>query len=120
MYSLFQQRTFPFTTDDHMLQNRVGHSSHNETDPISCHRIFRKMSRSYPFCSDRHQRKPEQQMKISPENTSVDLFYCLKEVMMIVPVDSYINKTENISENSWDERLENGPAAPFRNLRFKN
>jgi hypothetical protein len=40
-------------------------------------------------------------------------------MMMIVPVDSYIDKTENISQKLRKKRFETGPAVSFRNFQLK-
>jgi hypothetical protein len=40
-------------------------------------------------------------MQVGPQDVAVYVSRCLQEVMMIVPIDSDVDETQNITEKYW-------------------
>lgn len=85
-------------TDKRMNQKPIGNGAHKQDEAIEQDRRGFKMVFAHPARNEGQQRKPENQVKICPENGTVHMTYGVKQVMMIVPVDADIGETENIAE----------------------
>jgi hypothetical protein len=75
---------------------------------------------SHPGRRERDQRELEQQVPIGPENRPSDLFGDREHMVMVVPVDTDVDKTQNVTQQHWNQRPQCVQAAPLRHLEFQN
>jgi hypothetical protein len=51
---------------------------------------------TFPFGDEWEQGQPEKEMKAGPEDFAVHVPACVEHVMMVVPIDSQVDKAENV------------------------
>src|ERR1700744_3788549 len=73
-----------------------------------------------PRRRERNQRQPEKQMQIRPQNPTRNLVAGMQHVMMIVPVNPHINKTEHITQENRQEWNERCNAVPLWRLQLQH
>src|SRR5437016_10161660 len=78
------------------LEYRVRQSRHNEHKAVHRGGQRREVIFSGPVRHEGHQGEPEEQMEIGPENLAVHAVARLEHVMMIVPINTEENKTQNV------------------------
>ena len=59
-------------------------------------------------------------MKIGPKNDSVHVLHSVEHVMMIVPINPNINKTEDIAEKYRKKRLKSAKVIARRRFHLEN
>lgn len=74
----------------------------------------------HPCRDERCERQPEEQMEVCPKHTTINMFYRLKQVMMVAPVDSEEDKTESIAEEDRQQGSERSEVRPCRRPKFQN
>src|SRR5881296_1004758 len=94
-HSNCQLRSRPLQANKTALEYRVRQGSHYEHKAVHRCGQRREVIFSRPVRHERHERKPEQQMEIGPENLAVDTVARLEHVMMIVPINTEENKTQD-------------------------
>jgi hypothetical protein len=92
--------------EDRVLQERIGHCRKQQDDSVKRHGCRREGVFAHPAGDERDQRQPEQEMQVGPQNAAIHLTDNLKQVVMVVPVNSQIDKTEQVAEEDGKQRLE--------------
>ena len=59
-------------------------------------------------------------MEVSPEDAAADVFRGMKHGMVIVPVNSNANKTEDIAKKDQQQRFQRRQLELVRHLQFQN
>src|SRR6266513_3871805 len=59
-------------------------------------------------------------MKVCPQNAATDLVCGLEQMMMIVPVDAQVDKTEYIAQKHWQQWLQSGKLDRVRHVQFQH
>src|SRR5215475_14122522 len=70
---------------------------------------------SHPCGSERYQGKTKQEDEIGPENSSRHAFRRVQEVMMIVPIDSQVQITQNVRQKNGNNGFK---GVQVRSLRY--
>src|SRR5215472_596541 len=84
-------------------QDVVGKSIQPQHGPVQSNRQWRKIVLTHPARDKGGQRQPEQQMQIGPQDATIDVPDQLKQMVMIVPVDTQKHKTQDVAQNFWQE-----------------
>ena len=80
----------------------------------------REMILAHPAGDERHQRQPEQQVQVRPEDPAVDSMRGLEHVMMVVPVDAEHDEAEHVGEGDRDQGTERFPIRSVWNLQLQD
>lgn len=59
---------------------------------------------AHPSGDKGDQGKPEQQVQVGPENSAVDMATGMQHVVVIVPVNAQIDKTQHIGQKNGKDR----------------
>lgn len=92
------------TSNNGLLKYGIGHGRHEENGSIKGHGGRRELVFAHPARGERDQTQPEQQVQVGPKDTSVHVLGGVKEVMVIVPIDPYVNEAEQVTEEHRPKR----------------
>src|SRR5207245_2559617 len=84
-------------------QNKIRDPGKQQDAAIGRHRSGREMVLSHPGRCERGKGKPKEKVQVCPQNLASDVLRCLKQMMMIVPVDTYVEKTENVTKKNGNQ-----------------
>jgi len=59
-------------------------------------------------------------MKVGPQYSAIDVFGCVQEVVMIVPVDTKIDKTHYVAQEDGPEWSQRSQTRVVRSAQFKH
>ena len=59
---------------------------------------------SHPCRRERHERKPEEEVHVRPENAPIHVIGHLHQMVMIVPVDTEVHKAQDVREKERQDR----------------
>jgi hypothetical protein len=59
-------------------------------------------------------------VKIRPKQFSIHPIHHVEEVMVIIPVDAYIQKAQHIADEYWNERFKIADVIRMGNFQFKD
>src|ERR1700739_2951664 len=100
--------------DERLGQNEIRYTGKKQHDAIKRDRPRRIVVLANPSCGEGRERKPEQQVEISPEDRSGNTFRRVQEVVMIVPVDADVNETEDVTQEDGNHRPKRFKRRPGR------
>ncbi len=75
---------------------------------------------AHPARRKRYQRQPEQQQHIRPQHLAADRACRLKHMVMVVPIDAQIDKTQNIRQKHRHQRPQSLDIGPMRHLQLQH
>ena len=81
-------------------QYKVRDPGKQQDATVGRNRSRREMVLSHPSRRKRGKRKPKEKVEVCPENLAGDMLRGLKQMVMIVPVNAYVEKTENIAKEN--------------------
>lgn len=87
-------------------QYKVRDPSKQQDATVDRNRSRREMVLPHPSRYKRGKREPKKKVEVCPKNLAGDVVRSLKQMMMIVPVDTYVEETENVTEkkgNQWKQ-----------------
>src|SRR5690348_1600228 len=73
---------------------------------VDRNRSRREMVLPHPSRYKRGKREPKEKVEVCPKNLTGDVVRSLKQRMVIVPVDTYVDETENVTKkngNHWNQ-----------------
>jgi hypothetical protein len=73
----------------------------------------------HPGGGERNERQPEQEVDVGPQHHAVDMADQMKEMMVVVPVDGYVDKAQHIAEKNRDHRCQGAEAGILRYLHLQ-
>src|SRR5690242_970937 len=79
-------------------KDSISNGVHKENKPVQGNRPRGEMIFTHPSRNKGYQRKPEKQMEVSPENCSVYRPHGVQHVVVIAPVNTYVNEAQDITE----------------------
>jgi hypothetical protein len=74
----------------------------------------------HPAGHERHQREPEEQVQVGPEDGSVDIPGGVQHVMVVVPVDPQEHEAQHVAEEHGQERLQGSEVGTVRDLQLQH
>ena len=105
---------------DAQNQDRICHPRHQQVECIEEYRPLREVVLAHPAGGERHQRKPKQQEQIGPKDAAADPPCRVEEMMMVVPVDTDVNKAQHIAEEDGQQIAQVFQFHAMRDLEFQN
>ena len=105
---------------DAQRQNGVGDPGHQQVERINKHRPPREVVFAHPPGGERHQRQAEQQEKIGPQDAAAHPAGGMQHMVVIVPVDADIHKTQNVAEEYRSQFPKVRQLRAVRNLQFEH
>src|SRR5215472_12587466 len=87
-------------------QYEVRHPGKQQDATVDRNRSRREMVLPHPSGYKRGKGEPKEKVEVCPKNPAGDVVSCLKQMMMIVPVDTNVQETENVTEkngNQWKQ-----------------
>ena len=106
--------------DDHLLQDRVGDGGQKHHHPVNGGRQRGEVILAHPAGDERHERQPEEEVQVRPQNLSVDSVCGVEHVVMIVPVDAQVDEAQHVSQKHRHEGPERFPVGPMRDPQFQH
>ena len=73
-----------------------------------------------PGSHKRDQRQPEKQMNVCPQNRSGNVFHRMKQMMMVIPVNGNIDKTDDITDKLRGKIPQRLPVGTMGNFQFQH
>src|SRR5690606_26984776 len=95
-------------------QNAPGNTGQQQDNPVKGRGDRLKMAFTHIGRGKREKGQPEQQMKVHPKDPAVDLLCSMHQMMMVVPINAQINKTQYISDQGRKHAVEIFKTLPFR------
>ena len=87
-------------------QYKVRDPGKQQDATVDRNRKRREMVLPHPSRYKRGKREPKEKVEVCPKNLAGDVVRSLKQMMMIVPVDTHVEETENVTEkkgNQWKQ-----------------
>ena len=87
-------------------QYKVRDPSKQQDATVDRNRKRREMVLPHPSRYKRGKREPKEKVEVCPKNLAGDVVRSLKQMMMIAPVDTHVEETENVTEkkgNQWKQ-----------------
>src|SRR6185295_3667594 len=75
---------------------------------------------THPTTDEGKEGEPEQKVQIRPEHSSRNMLTGVQHVMMVVPVDPYVDKAQHITKKHRNERYEVLRRMAMGNLQFQD
>lgn len=96
--------------DFHKLKgkNRVSHSAHEQEDTVDRNGDAGIVALGHPTGAEWDEREPKEEVIIGPEDRTSDSLYGLEHVVVVVPVDTKKDETEDVAANGREEGGEVG------------
>src|SRR5215472_3172464 len=110
----------PLRTDDRLLEQHVSDCRHQQHHSVECGGHRGEMVFPHPPGGEWKQGKPEQQVQIGPEHCARHPGAGMEHVMMIVPVNTNIEKTHDVAEEHRQYRYQGFQAAALRYLHLQH
>ena len=95
-------------------------NSQSSQKTVGSHRHGGEVIPAHPRRDEGNQRKPEQEVQVRPEDSAIDVLDRLHQVMVIVPVDAEMNKTEHITGQHRRQRLQRRPGGSVRYIELQH
>src|SRR6516162_499366 len=73
---------------------------HQQGDAVERGRDRSKVILPHPAGGEGYERHPEQQVDVSPQHPAIDMANQVKEMMVGVPIDRYVDETQHIAEKN--------------------
>ena len=115
-----QRGAGPLVADDQGHQQDVGCRGHDQDAAVERDRQRREVVLTKPRGHERHQRQPEQQVQVGPQDRAADALDQLQHVVVVVPVDADVDEAQHIGQKHRQQRLQLGEGSPVRNLELQN
>lgn len=89
---------FAAMAGEHVGKYGIGDGAHDKHRAVTDDGPFGKMIFAHPAGGKGHQRKPEQQIKVGPQCAAGNRVGQVKHVVVVVPVNAHVHKTERIGK----------------------
>jgi hypothetical protein len=119
-YRSCQKGLRPLLGYNGMLQYEIGDCGHQQNESIERSWNRSKMILAHPCRCNRKQREPEKKVKVRPEDATANVFRRIKHMMVVVPVNSKINKTENVAQKDRQQWFQGSQLDAMRYLQFQH
>jgi hypothetical protein len=106
--------------DDGALQNVIGDGGHEEDEAIDGGWYGREMVFVDKGGGEREKGEPEKQMEVRPKDAAGDTFSGLKKMMMVVPINADVDKTQDVAEEDGQDRFESGEVGSVRDFQLEH
>lgn len=83
--------------DNNALQDVIGDGSQEQDRAVTSRWNGGEMVLAHPTRDKGEEREPEKQVQIRPHDGAVDGVDRFEQVMMIIPIDSQVNKAEHVA-----------------------
>src|ERR1700682_2923980 len=107
--------------DDQLAsEDEVRQPSHEHDEAVKRDGNGKKVVFTHPIGHKRYERKPEKKMEIGPKDAAVDFLNGMEHVMVIVPVNSNIDETQDIVEKYGNDGAKGGQVRSMRRLQLED
>jgi len=117
---LAEDRVWPLRSDDGVLQDEIGNASHQQDETVKGSGRKPKVILAHPTRGKREKGQPEQQVQIRPQNRPGDASRGMQHMVVIVPVDPYIQEAQHVAEENRKQRAQHRNAFALRHLHFQH
>src|SRR4029077_10318321 len=102
------------------LQNIVGQPRHQQRCTINGGWKLREVILAHPSGRKGNKREPKQEVYVGPHDGAVDASAGVQQVMMVVPVNSDKNKTQDVAQEDRQQASKRLPIGAMRHLQLQN
>lgn len=92
--------------DDNRLEEVIGDPTDEEIHAIEGGGGLGEVIFAEPSGGEGDEREPKEEMEICPEDFAADVMDGVEHVVVVVPIDAYVNKAEEVTEECGYERLD--------------
>src|SRR3974390_3048979 len=96
-----------------------GQGRHQQGDSVERGRDRSKVILPHPAGGDGYERHPKQQVDIGPQHPTAHMADQMKEMVVVVPIDGYVDKAQYIAEKNWYYRSQGAEAGLLRHLHLQ-
>ena len=89
-------------------------------DTILLEKYSREHVLAHPGGGERHQRDPEQQVQVGPQDRPGDRLHRVQHMVMVVPVDADVDEAQHIAQEDRQQRPQVGEGGPVRDLQLEH
>jgi len=102
-----------------MLQVPVGKRSQKLDHPVGSYGNGCCAVRSHPSGDEWHERKPEQEVQVGPQDRTVYPYSGLEQMVVIAPKDCHGQETERVRQEEWHEGTQGSEVTTRWHLEFE-